>query len=280
MSKKTKKAVAEAGRAVGSEIGRGLCVRLPVPVWVFLLFLAVVIVPIKLPDQGSYYYKREPIPVVSAEGAAPESLAQAAEMVGGPIQGIDVSKWQGPIDWQAVKGSGVEFVIIKCTEGTAYIDPLFAEHWDGAKGAGLLVSAYHMLWPNLSASKQAAHFLNTMGDREPDFPLALDVELRGGGNIGAVVEEVLLALEAGDGRRPIIYTAQSVWGDIVGWAPGWHEYPLWVADYDAATPAMPSGWDSYTFWQYSSTGSVPGISGNVDLNAFVGGRAALASLGR
>ena len=221
--------------------------------------------------------------------ASLETVEEAVQEVvildeGGPIRGIDLSKWQRqdpPIDWQVVKDSGIEFVIIKATEGTNYVDPSFADHWAGAKRAGLLVSAYHMLWGNLSASEQAQHFLDTLGDREPDFPLSLDVELRkGAGNIGAVVEEVLLALEAGDGRRPIVYTAQSVWGEIVGWAPGWKDYYLWVADYDAASPAMPTGWDSYHFHQHSSTGSVPGIRGNVDLNEFVGSREALMALGR
>ncbi|GAF68328.1 unnamed protein product [marine sediment metagenome] len=189
--------------------------------------------------------------------------------------------WQGDIDWEAVKESGIEFVIIKATEGVTYVDPTFIANWDGAKEAGLLVSAYHMLWPQLSPTKQAEHFLNTMGEREADFPLALDVELnKTEGNIGAVVEEVLLALEAKEGRKPIIYTAQSFWGRHVGWAPGWSAYALWVADYGAAAPAIPVGWEVYDFWQHSNRGSVPGISGNVDLNIFVRGTEGLNNLGR
>lgn len=191
-------------------------------------------------------------------------------IVGTPIKGIDVSKWQGDIDWQAVADSGIKFAIIKATEGTSYVDPYFAANWEGAKAAGLLVSAYHMLWPSLLAEKQAAHFLATLGDRKADLPLVLDAERPAVGNIGAFVEEMALAVEAADGRKPFIYTAQNYWNTHVGWAPGWADYPLWVADYDAASPAMPTGWDSYTIWQYSSTGRVAGISGNVDLNLFQG----------
>lgn len=283
MDKKTREALGEAGHAVGTEASRALRKRRSVPTWALLAILAVFLFSIKFPDPGSYYYKREQVSAVSAEEgqpAVPSNPVRPAEMTGGPIQGIDVSMWQGAIDWQAVANSGIEFVIIKATEGTTYVDPCFVANWDGAKQAGLLVSAYHMLWPKLSASTQAKHFLDTMGERQPDFPLALDVEKRQGvGNIGATVETVLLALAAGDGRKPIVYTAKSVWGDLVGWAPGWHEYPLWVADYDAAAPAMPTGWDAYTFWQHSSTGAVPGISGNVDLNTFIGGPSDLCGLG-
>jgi len=289
MRNETKQALGEATRAVGADAGRALKKTYPMPMWVIILLGVLVVFAMNCPDQGSYYTNRqESVPVVSAEEYQPPPLpvsAVPAEMTGGPIRGIDVSMWQPlPIDWDAVARSGVEFVIIKATEGTSYTDPSFADHWAGAKKAGLLVSAYHMFWGNLSASAQAEHFLSTMGDRAADFPLSLDVELnKGVGNIGAGVEEMLLALKAGDGRKPIVYTAQSIWGSIVGWAPGWHEYPLWVADYGfwgAATALMPIGWDTYHFHQHSSTGSVPGIKGNVDLNEFVGSREALMALGR
>jgi len=286
MSKKTRGLVGEAARAVGKDTGRVLKKTHPTPLWVILLLGVLVVFAMKFPDQGSYY-DIEQAAAMSAQEPQPEPTALASAMLatasGGPIRGMDASKWQPPIDWDAVFQSGIKFAFIKCTEGVSYIDPSFADHWAGAKNAGLLVSAYHLLWPNLSASRQAAHFLSTMGDREADFPLALDVELRKGMGrfeAGPVVEEVLVLLEAGDGRKPIVYTAQSVWGEIVGWAPGWKDYYLWVADYDAIVPAQPTGWVTYHFHQHSSTGSVPGVRGNVDLNTFIGSREALMALGR
>ena len=273
-----KKICVQVGQQAGKAASKTLQKRCSIPLWLLLVLVGVLAFCDRFPDPGSYYYRQDsqqPVTesVVQASGPAlPES---------GPIAGIDVSMWQGPIDWEAVKGSGIEFVIIKATEGITYVDPTFIANWGGAKEAGLLVSAYHMLWPQLSASRQAEHFLNTLGERKADFPLALDVELKGtGGNIGAVVEEVLLALEAKDGRKPIIYTARSFWGTYVGWAPGWDAYVLWVADYNASSPAMPAGWETYSFWQHSSQGSVPGISGNVDLNIFAGGLQDLSNLGR
>ena len=287
MRKETKQALGEATYAVGTDTWQALSKTYPVSLGVMLAIVSLFVFGISFSDQGSYYTKRQAaVPVVSAEEHQPQPPAPVsaapAEMAGGPIRGMDASMYQPlPIDWDAVARSGIQFVILKATEGTSYIDPSFADHWAGAKKAGLLVSAYHMFWGNLSASAQAEHFLSTMGDRVADFPLSLDVELnKGVGNIGAGVEEMLLALEAGDGRKPVVYTAQSIWGSLVGWAPGWKDYWLWVADYDAASPAIPAGWDSYTFWQHSSTGSVSGISGNVDLNVFIGDRAALAALGR
>jgi len=273
-----KKVCVQAGRQTKKAVTTKLRKRYSVPLWALLVLIGIPLFCEKFPDPGSYYHRQNRQQLVT------ESIVQASGLASSdpaPIVGIDVSKWQGSIDWKAVKESGVEFAIIKATEGITYIDPAFIANWDEAKTAGLLVSAYHMLWPQLSAAKQAEHLLNTMGEREADFPLVLDVELKGtGDNIGAVVEEVLLALEAKDGRKPIIYTAQSFWGANVGWAPGWHKYPLWVADYDVAVPAMPLGWEVYDFWQYSNRGSVPGISGNVDLNVFAGELQDLSSLGR
>lgn len=267
-----KKIYVQAGQAMKKEVSQSLRKRHSIPRWALLL-LALIVVPV--------FSEKFPGPQQPITGLAPAPLEATASL--DPIAGIDVSKWQGPIDWQLVKESGIRFVIIKATEGTNYVDPLFVAHWDGAKKAGLLTSAYHMLWPNLSASEQAAHFLNTMRDRQPDFPLVLDVELRKGMGkfkAGAMAEETLLLLEESDGRKPIVYTAQSVWGEIVGWAPGWHKYPLWVAGYDTSTPLMPTGWEVYSLWQYDSQGKVPGISGNVDLNVFVGGTQDLSNLGR
>lgn len=272
-----KKICARAGRSAGRAVGTKLRKRHSVPLWLLLALIGIVAFCNKFPDPGSYYYRQDP------QQLGTEAIVQASGPIPSkpdPIAGIDVSMWQGSIDWEAVKESGIEFVIVKATEGITYVDPTFIANWDGAKEAGLLVSAYHMLWPQFPAAKQAEHFLNTMGERKTDFPLALDVELKGaGGNIGAVVEEVLLALEARDGRVPIIYTAQSIWNTHVGWAPGWHRFSLWVADYNAVAPAIPVGWDTYSFWQHSSTGKVPGISGNVDLNIFVGGLQDLSNLG-
>jgi len=213
----------------------------------------------------------EPAPTPVAQADTVASVVQAdATTAPGPILGLDVSMWQGEIDWQAVAAAGYRFVIIKASEGLNYVDPCFAANWDGAKQAGLLVSAYHVFWPTLSGEKQAKHFLDTLGERKADFPLAVDVERRGASNSGAAVEAFLLIVKEADGRNPLVYTAQGVWNAAVGWAPGWHCYPLWVADYDAASPAMPAGWDDWAIWQYSNKGSVPGIEGHVDLDMFQG----------
>lgn len=271
-----KKIYKQAGQAMKKEVSQSLRKRHSVPRWVLLL-LALIVVPV---FSERFPGPQQPVtgPVVQASAPIP---LEATPPDPGPIAGIDVSEWQqGPIDWQAVKESGVEFVIIKATESSTRVDPCFTTNWEGAKAAGLLVSAYHVVQPHRSAATQAKHFLDTMADRQPDFPFALDVELPGVGNIGAIVEEIALVVEASDGRKPLMYTAKFFWGANVGWAPGWHKYPLWVADYDASSPAMPTGWDTYSFWQHSNSGKVPGISTNVDLNIFVGGLQDLSNLGR
>lgn len=273
-----KKAYVQAGQQARKVVSKKLRKRYSVPLWLLLVLIGIPVFCDRFPDPGSYYDRQTVVkPIVQASGHTPLGAAATEP---GPIAGIDVSEWQGSIDWKAVKESGVKFVIVKATESSTQVDPYFVTNWEGAKAAGLLVSAYHVVQPHRSAMTQAKHFLDTIGDRQPDFPLALDVELRGVGNIGAIVEEIALMVEASDGRKPLMYTAQSFWGANVGWAPGWSAYALWVADYDAVVPAIPTGWDSYTIWQHSSTGSVLGIQGNVDLNVFVGGLQDLSNLGR
>jgi len=189
---------------------------------------------------------------------------------GGFIPGLDVSRWQGVIDWPAVAEAGYKFVFIKATEGTAYIDPRLAANWKGAREAGLKVGAYHFFWPSLAAQKQAQHFLTALGDMKLDLPLALDVGKPGKGDIGGAVKTCLYLIEEWDARKPLLYTAKFIWDENVAQDFGWERWPLWVANYGVRAPALPEGWDTWLFWQYTNMGLVPGIQGRVDLDWFAG----------
>jgi len=186
------------------------------------------------------------------------------------VPGLDVSRWQGVVDWQAVAEAGYKFVFIKATEGTAYIDPCLAANWKGAREAGLKVGAYHFFWPTLSVQKQVQHFLAALGDMKFDLPLALDVEKPGRGDIGAAVRACLHLLEQWDVRKPLVYTAHFFWDDHVASDIGWDEWPLWVANYNVRTSTLPKGWNTWMFWQPSRMGHVPGVEGHVDLDWFAG----------
>jgi lysozyme len=196
--------------------------------------------------------------------------------VDGPLAGIDVSHWQGAIDWNAVAGDGVEFAFIKATEGGDYTDPRFAQNWAGARQAGVVRGAYHFFRPQTDAMAQAAHFLSTVQLAPGDLPPVLDVEVTDGRSLDVVAAGVrvwLQEVERATGRRPIIYTRASFWTAQMG--GGFGGYPLWVAHYGVNQPNIPGGWGEWTFWQYSDAGRVDGISGDVDLNWFNGGRAEL-----
>jgi lysozyme len=196
------------------------------------------------------------------------------------IDGIDVSHWQGTIDWQAVRGGGIDFAFIKATEGGTYVDPQFARNWAAAADAGITRGAYHYFRPNVDAVKQAEHFLRVTRLSAGDLPAVLDVETSdgmAGDSLLRAVRTWLETVERATGKRPIVYTYPDFWNRYVAASPG--AYPLWIASYGREQPLMPStGWSDWTFWQSSAIGRVPGIQGDVDLDHFRGGSTELAAL--
>ncbi|HEX8361333.1 MAG TPA: GH25 family lysozyme [Longimicrobium sp.] len=195
------------------------------------------------------------------------------------LDGIDVSHWQGTIDWTAVRGSGVDFAFIKATEGATYADPQFARNWAAAADAGVMRGAYHYFRPSVDPVKQAENFLRAARIGPNDLPAVLDVETSEGVAGDALLRAVrtwLETVERATGKRPIVYTYPDFWNRYAAGSIG--PYPLWIANYGRDVPQIPIGWNDWTFWQYTSTGRVPGIAGDVDQNRFNGGSAQLAAL--
>ena len=188
--------------------------------------------------------------------------------------GIDVSRWQGDINWEIVASAGYRFAVIRATVGETYIDPRLHANWAGARNAGLLVSAYHVVKPEHPADSQVARLFEALGDRRADLPLVLDIELHGDlspADITACIQGCLHKVEQTGGRKPIIYTAKWFWNSHVLPSSEWPAYDLWAANYGVATPSLPAGWSEWKFWQYSDKGSVPGVSaGSTDLNWYAG----------
>lgn len=183
-----------------------------------------------------------------------------------PLPGIDVSHFQGEVDWRAVAAAGVRFAFIKATEGLDDIDPRFVQNWQQSRAAGLLRGAYHFLHPNLDARQQAAHFLSVVTLDDDALPPALDVEVTNGvdpATLKACIETWLATVEAALGCKPVVYTDPSFWRQNVG--ADLSAYPLWLACY-ATAPDVPPSWQRWTFWQHSESGSVDGIAGLVDLD--------------
>lgn len=189
--------------------------------------------------------------------------------------GIDVSRWQGPIDWQAVKSAGIAFASIRATIGDFYTDDRFAQNWQGARAAGIFRTAYHVLRPENDAVAQIDHFATVVGE-SGDLPFVLDVEITGDqpdSVIRARTLECLQQIEARFGRKPLVYTADWFWTPHIGAQPWVADYDLWVAHYywpTVPTPKIPAGWMSWRIWQHSNRGQVAGVPARVDLDFFGG----------
>jgi lysozyme len=209
-----------------------------------------------------------------------------AQLSNQQINGIDVSQWNGLIDWNKAATTGYKFFILKCSEGETLRDSRFASNYAELKRLGLNGSAYHFYRFFSDPIKQAQNFLAGNFDFKDgkSLPPIIDIEWQdstGATNAKIIAERAthvaniktwLNQLENATGRKPMIYTQKSFWDDIVGAPTGFDAYPLWVVDYNLnhTTPVMPSGWTQWTLWQYSSNSIVKGINGNTDMNRFNG----------
>jgi lysozyme len=197
------------------------------------------------------------------------------------VQGIDISRWQGDIDWTQVRAAGTRFVFIKSTEGGDHIDPRFLQNWHGARAAGIPTGAYHFVYWCRPAHEQAQWFVQHIprtNDRL-SLPPILDVEWNGHSRTcprkvsrEVAIEKMKLMLqelEQHTGRRPIIYTDISFHKDVLEGTSEFEGYPFWIRS-TAARPEERYANRRWEFWQFTTTGRVPGIRGNVDRNVFYG----------
>jgi len=202
---------------------------------------------------------------------------------GATIDGIDVSYWQGSIDWDRVADDGVKFAFIRVSHGMETYDTRYTENWQGARDAGITRGTYQYFMAGDSAVDQANLLLDEMGPLEDgDLPPVLDVE--NGDNEGISVSTMKDAIqtwidivEPAIGRPPLIYTSISSWSSMTGdWEIG-GDIPLWVANWGVSCPSVPDPWDDWVFWQHDNEGSISGISGDVDLDVFNGNEFDLAA---
>ncbi|GAC1445233.1 MAG: hypothetical protein NVSMB55_25170 [Mycobacteriales bacterium] len=198
-------------------------------------------------------------------------------------EGPDVASYQHPngqaIDWHRVYNAGEQFTFIKATEGTTYTNPYFAGDWSDSANAGLIHGAYHYARPSAdmtTAQSQAQFFANTIGPQNVPgtLPPILDLEENGSlspASLQAWTTTFLSTLQDLTGRTPIIYTYPYFWTHQMGNSTAYTGYPLWIANYGVSSPTTLT-WPTWTFWQYSSSGTVDGINtpGGTDVNQFNG----------
>jgi lysozyme len=203
-----------------------------------------------------------------------------------PIHGIDVSNWQGSVDWGAVRRSGRLFGFAKATEGSTFVDGTFAANRQAMAQAGLALRGfYHFARPDRNgAAVEADSFLRTVGSLAQGEVAVLDLEVAPSPTVGDWAAEWMARVQQATGRRPILYSYQSYLYSIP--TARLTPYPLWVAAWgrnDGSVPATPpksDRWSGWTWWQYTSNASVPGVRGHTDESLFAGSADELASYGR
>jgi GH25 family lysozyme M1 (1,4-beta-N-acetylmuramidase) len=213
------------------------------------------------------------------------------------LPGLDVAAFQHPassahpggaaIYWNTVARAGYKFAAVKATEGDYYVNPYAAGDLKSAKAAGLDVAPYHFAVPNASGGAAQAQFAVEYSGYAPGprmLPLMLDIEYdpyvstdRTNECYGLTAAKMTAWLTAFvtetrtlTGQYPVIYTTADWWDTCTGRSTGFGADPMWVAAYGFASPPMPAGWKAWTYWQYSSAGTVAGVAAtrSTDLDTF------------
>jgi lysozyme len=198
---------------------------------------------------------------------------QVLENHQGKAIGLDVSEFQGTIDWTLVEtieeNHPLQFVFVRATAGNDRVDGQFEENWLGAKSRKMIRGAYHYYRPNENSLEQAQLFIKTVHLHKGDLPPVLDIEkLPNGQSLDSLkigLRRWLNAVEAHYKVKPIIYTGEKYYDDFL--KNDFSDYLFWIANYNFYREKIGEDW---LFWQFTEKACVPGINGNVDVNIFNG----------
>ncbi len=186
--------------------------------------------------------------------------------------GMDVSAYQGNVDWATAWANGGKFAYVKATESTSYTNPDFAQQYNGSYDVGMIRGAYHFATPDTSGgAAQADYFVSNGGGWSADgrtLPPMLDIEYNpygaecyglSQGDMAQWVADFSNEVNARTGRFPTIYTTTDWWSTCTGNNGGFGgNNPLFIARYSSDAGTLPAGWGFYTFWQFADSGTFPG----------------------
>jgi len=219
------------------------------------------------------------------------STTQSAPAAPGPKEcpgansapGIDVSVYQGSIDWKRVRSAGIGFAFARVSDGAGTPDAEFAMNWPAMKAAGVVRGAYQFFRPAEDPVAQATLFVSMLdaagGLGLDDLPVAMDLEVTDGvsdSELQSHAQQWLDAMQMATGKAPLLYMALDMSPHL---GNRLDRYPLWVANWGVACPGLPAGWSSWIFWQTSDSGMVAGIGDSVDLDEFNGSLGTLEDVG-
>lgn len=198
-------------------------------------------------------------------------------MINYPVRGVDVSSYQGDIDWQVLSSQNISFAFIKATEGSSFVDDKFLYNWNEAIDTKLKIGAYHFFSYESSGINQAEHFIATVPLLKNTLPPVIDIEFYGKFEKSPVDSEIvnlelknmLNRLEEYYGTKPIIYSTEKSYDLYI--KDKFEEYPQWARSvYTSLSYINSSKW---TFWQYTNREKLYGYNGKekyIDMNCFNG----------
>jgi lysozyme len=192
------------------------------------------------------------------------------------VRGVDVSSYQGEIDWPVLAGQGIDFAWIKSTEGSGSVDPAFARNWEDARDTDLVVGAYHFLSFESPGETQADNVIATVPRESGTLGVAVDVEPYGPylddppsrDQVRAILDPMLARLEAHYGRPPVLYVTAPIYRDVIQGAYAGN--PIWISSIVLPPDLRDRSW---TMWQHSHTGRLAGYDGvepSIDLDVLDG----------
>lgn len=196
-----------------------------------------------------------------------------------PVRGVDVSRYQGQIDWEILASNDISFAFVKATEGSSHVDPLFSYNYAEARKTGLRTGAYHFFSYDSGGGTQADHYIATVEKSGDMLPPVIDLEFYGDkeqnppkqDKVREELTVMLNRLEEHYGMRPVIYATEKSYELYLADAFG--EYDIWIRNI-FTTPRL-SDHREWTFWQYTDREELPGYQGDekyIDMNVFNGSR--------
>jgi len=194
-----------------------------------------------------------------------------------PVRGVDISSFQGEIDWQVLASQNIDFAFIKATEGSTFQDEKFKYNWGNSLKTNLKIGAYHFFSYDSDGISQAKNFINIVPKIDGNLPPVVDIEFYGKYNnhpqnkeqTAKILNDLLSELENYYGKKPIIYATMKSYKLYL--SNGYEEYSIWIRDV-FAKPSLPDN-KNWTFWQYSDHEKLDGYNGKetfIDINAFNG----------
>lgn len=222
--------------------------------------------------------QKTPAPPTTQSLAIPATNELVANNIA-DINGVDLSRWQGSVDFAKIKDAGKSYVFIKTTQGSQDVDPDYSRNIMNARAAGMAAGSYHFYMTDDKPDAQFANFAKHVSLQAGDLPPVVDIEVLSRNSLPNTADELktfLSLLQNKYGVKPILYSGESFANEYLN---GFADYPLWLAEYNKdKTPQLPLDWKQWTFWQHTQNGRVAGVEGNVDLNRYNGTQAQFRNL--